>query len=42
MCQDAEVTVPPDIMIEGLAMEGQFVTLIPAEMRNRKPPLARL
>lgn len=42
MCQDAEVTVPPDIMMEGLAMEGQFVTIIPAEMGNRKPPLVYL
>jgi hypothetical protein len=39
MCQDAEATVPPDIMVEGLAMEGQFIILIPAEMDSRKPPL---
>ena len=42
MCQDAEVAVPPDMIVEGLAMEGQFVTLISAEMRNRKPPLVHL
>ena len=39
MCQDIEVTVPPAIMVEGAAMERTFVTLIPAEVGNRKPPL---
>ncbi len=39
MCQDIEVTVPPAMMVEGAAMERTFVTLIPAEVGNRKPPL---
>jgi len=42
MCQDADVRVPLDIMMERLAMEGQFVTLISVEMGNRKPALANL
>jgi len=32
MCQDAEVVVPPDVMMEALAIKAQFVTLIPAGM----------
>ena len=39
MCQDIEVTVPSAMMVEGAVMEGQFATLIPAEVGNRKPPL---
>jgi hypothetical protein len=42
MCQDIEVTVPPDMMVEEAAMVGTFVTLIPAKVRNCRPPLIHL
>jgi len=42
MCQDAEVIVPPDVTMEALPMEAQFVTLIPAGMGESQTALSAL